>query len=209
MNFDDLKNEWADDISKDVPLDTKKVPLDKTRSTIDRLKINMRREFFGLGLSYFFIFLAFFILSKPYLSFLIGGTACLILLMQTIYFCYHCYIFYKQLERSDLSLRKNIRKIAYDLELNIERYKTYSFCSMPIGILTCVAYLNTDRVGQLLKQTFYAGSIVQIKPLLITGIIIIFAQLLSYYLSKMHINWQYGRYLRELKQVMNDLEEDN
>jgi hypothetical protein len=208
MNFDDLKNQWADDISKDIPLEIKKVPIDKTKSTIDRLKINMRRELFGLAFSYIFIFLAFFLLSKPYLSFLIGGTACFILLLQTIYFCYHCYVFYKQLDRYDLSLLKNIREIAYDLELNIERYKTYSFCSMPIGILTCVAYLNTDRIGELLKQTFYSGSAIQMQPLLITGIVILFAQVLSYYLSKMHINHQYGRYLRELKQVMNDLEDN-
>jgi hypothetical protein len=105
-------------------------------------------------------------------------------------------------------LRKNIRKIAYDLELNIERYKTYSFCSMPIGILTGVAYLNTDRIGELLKQTFYSGSAIQVQPLLITGIIILFAQVLSYYLSKLYINHQYGRYLKELKQVMNDLEDN-
>ena len=186
MNFDNLKGAWADDKTGDSPLPVRKVPLSETSSVVSKLRRNMKREFILQVIG--FVFLILVVLRSPQntSSVYIVSIAIFLLLAQTGYYLSRFYLFYKSIGRYDLSLRKSIFKITYELELNIEIYKTFNYFATPLVALIIIGS-RTDSLFVIL--------------ILLTA-----AQIVSIFLLKLYIRTRYGRPLAELKKIMEDLE---
>jgi hypothetical protein len=206
MNFDDLKNSWADATVEDMPSLIEHLPLEATSPAVNKIRRNMRNEFIAQVLSYWVIIIVFIAVSKTALSILIVILSTFILLMQTGYYFWRFYIFYRQISRYDLSLKKSIRKFIYELELNIEIYKTYSFCAMPLATLAGLAILAPHVVTAFVRYLIDSGSWISPGPLVLTAIILVISQGITAFFVNLHIKIQYGRYLKELKTLMDDLE---
>jgi hypothetical protein len=186
MNFDNLKGAWANDKTDDIPLPVRKVPPGETPSIVSKLRRNMKQEFISQVIG--FVFLILVVLRSPQntLSVFIVSIAIFLLLVQTLYYFSRFYLFYKAIGRYDLSLRKSIYKITYELELNIEIYKTFNYFVVPLVTLIIIGSMATS--------------------LFVIFIVLGVAQIISFFLLKLYVRTRYGRYLAELKKIMEDLE---
>lgn len=186
MNFDNLKGAWANDKTDDIPLPVKKISPSETSSVVSKLRKSMKREFISEMIG--FVFLIFIILqsSKNTLSVFIISIAIFLLLVQAGYYFSRFYLFYKAIGCYDLSLRKSIYKITYELELNIEIYKTFNYLAAPLIVLIIIGSMSTS--------------------LFVIFIVLGIAQIISFVLLRLYVRTRYGRYLTELKKLMEDFE---
>ena len=200
MNFDNLKDAWAQE-----PDNTGAIPLSlsgSTTSAIRRLRKNMRAEFFwtmgGLGAT-----LAFLLIWKR--TSILTFYAAFFLFLQAGYYFTRFFLFYRRTASYDIGLRKSLRKFAYELELNMEIYKTYSFCVTPVACLLWLALL--DSATGLVHPYFSASLPTSTRTLVWLLGTLLCTPLFTMFCLRFHLWTQYGRYLKELKGVLDDLEE--
>jgi hypothetical protein len=203
MNFEDLRDAWAKE-----PLEGGVIPArftGKTTSALHRLRKNMRNEFVGtlVGLTLTLIFILAY--SRSHLS-VLALCAAGFLFVQTGYYFTRFILFYRRTERYDMGLLKNLRKFIYELELNMEVYKTYSFCVTPIACLLWIAIIDRDATTGMVRK--YLLSDIPASPWSLLSIVItlLCIQFVGAFFLRLHMRMQYGRYLKELKRTLEDLE---
>src|SRR5690349_11504166 len=108
MNFDNLKGAWADDKTDDIPSAVRKIPQGETASVVARLRRNMQREFLLQVIVFVFLIVVVLWSPKTTLSVFIVSISAFLLLIQAGYYFSRFYLFYKAIDRYDLSLRKSI-----------------------------------------------------------------------------------------------------
>lgn len=206
MNIDNLKNAWANDKTEGSPLPFNQIPAGKTSSAVVKLRRNMKREFISQILAFIILIGAFLNDPKSPLSIFIFSVSIFLLLMQTAYYFIRFNAFYKQTGRYDLTVKKSIHKIIYELELNIEIYKTFNYCALPLVILIVIG----GNVGWVtaIQQKITNGFVVNYASLLLILLALIVVQVIVIALFNLHIRFRYDRYLKELKKIMEDLESD-
>ena len=202
MNFDNLKEAWAND-KPETQLPSE-IPQGKTSVAVTSIRRNMRIEFIsqliGLLLLIFWVRWA----SMNRLSFFLVSIAAFLLAIQTVYYLFRFYIFYRSMGRYDLSMKKSLRKIVYELELNIEIYKTFNYCAVPLIILIIVC--SSMDLTTYISQTVTHGTVINYNALLIIFLVLLISQIISFFFLNLHIRLQYGRHLAELKKIMEDIE---
>lgn len=208
MNFENLKNAWAEDTKTQLPTVPSNSLQRNTTSVIARIRRNIKNEFIAILFSYLIIIVVYIYFSKEPLSMLIAGTGCFLLIIQSIYYYSRFYIFYRRTSSYDLSLKKSIRNIVYELELNIEIYKTYSFCAMPLAMLVGLSLVSSNGVYVFVRELIISGAFLKTGNILIICVILLVSQVITAIFLNLHIHLQYGKYLKELKKIMYDFESD-
>src|ERR1700729_2899308 len=142
MNIDDLKGAWGKDEPSGMHLPDSTFMMGKTTSVVEKVRKKMKSEFVA-ALAWYFLLIAYIIFIR--VTFYKTGQAIFflntvslllfILLLLNAYFFGKFYIFYKSMSRYDLGVSESVRKIAYELELNTEIYKTYTLAVAPLSVL--------------------------------------------------------------------------
>lgn len=208
MNIDELKDAWNKDDSGDMRLHLDTARINKTTSVVGRLRKNMKAELFSLLISYAMVFAVLFRNVRSPLFFNITVVLLFSSLVITVFYFFRFYVFYKSIGQYDLSIVDSIRKITYELELNTEIYKTYSFSAIPLSVLTALALIASKIRFDHLNNAILTNS----SPLSIDMMLYVFATILlsfviTYICINIHVRLSYGKYLADLKQVVNDLGE--
>jgi len=206
MNIEDFKDAWKHDTAVQNRPALSRLPINGTSSVVYRIRRNIRNEFIIQVLVYLACLLFFLLRPKTALPVFLVSIITLILILQSVFYLSRFYRFYKAIGRLDLSLRKSIRKIIYDLELNIEIYRAYIYYAIPLFLLALITFLNGDGVAIYFRNLVIPG-----YPLTITGLLppflwLLILQIIIYQLLRLHIRVQYVEYLRELKRILDDLE---
>jgi hypothetical protein len=205
MNIDDLKDAWNHDEPKDMHLPVSTADLGKTTSAVERIRKNMKSEFVATLISYGIILL--FLYKHPQISFMFN-IAVIFLFIIFIINCYYFsrfYIFYKSISRYDLSIKESIQKIVYEMELNTEIYKTYSFSVAPLAVLITLAIIYNPEKSFYIQQMINSDAHISLVNLLWIFLVIIISFMVTYLGINFHVRTQYGKYLSELKKIMEDL----
>jgi hypothetical protein len=208
MNIDDLKDAWNNDEPQGMQLPNNTQALGKTNSAIAKVRSNMKSEFIATVVSY--PFLVWFLIYNHQTSFFLNLASVLLLTIFVLntYFYVRFYTFYKAIARYDLNIRESIRKVAYELELNTEIYKTYNFCITPLALMLIVSLFCSQSVSK------YALMILTSEKFLSSGLMlwliltIIVSIIAAYLINIYYIHALYGKYVKELKQVVDDLGSD-
>lgn len=208
MNLDELKDAWSNDAPQDMPLPVNAALQGKTSSAITRVRNNMRREFIITLLSYFIMSFLLFERSQTPFSFIVGGTALFILLLQNAYYFIRFYLFYKTMDRYDFNIRESIRKVVYELELNTEIYKTYNFCIIPLTIIIAITIIGGKGLADYLLHLLTVGF--SVTPVIVLWGIgtLFFSLVITYAFMNWHIHLWYGKYIAALKAVVQDLDNE-
>ncbi len=201
MNFDELKDAWANE-----PVEGPSVPT-KLKSTtgnaIYRLRKNMKTEFswtlIGLGLTLIFMF------RQGHFSNL-TFCAAFMLFAQSGYFFTRFFLFYKRSGRYDIGLKKNIRQFVYELEINMEVYRTYSICVTPLACLAWIGLLGGEH-SSYIRQYFNADISTNPEKLISMLAVLVALQVFGAVMLQLHQKTQYNRYLKELKSVVSEFED--
>jgi hypothetical protein len=204
MNFDELKDAWARDRVPGVVLPA--VVLKKTGSAIGRIRRNMRLEFLWVIIGYTAALVYVLLLGRERLNFLV--VCCLsFLLVQLGYYLFRFRLFYRRAGRYDMGLRKHLRRFVYEMELNMEIYRVYSFCVAPTGCLLGIALMDASGWASFLQPLFCGGGLSRPGLFGILSVLVLL-QVVGAAFLRWHMRLNYGRYLVELKRVVEELEED-
>lgn len=208
MNIDELKDAWGKDEPQDMQLPMNTEALGKTNSVVGRIRKNMRSELIALLVSYAILLIYLFAGVRTNFLFNITIILFFIILVLNCFYYFRFYVFYRSIARYDLNLKNNIRKIAYELELNTEIYKTYNFSVTPIAILATITLISSQVASDRMQHFLASSEIVSLGTLLAIFGTVLISFIVTYVFISWHVRLQYGKYLAELKQVMNDLGED-
>jgi len=197
--MDDFKKSW--DKGQDVPPAPIGLPAQTTLTTVQQLKARMRRDFtMELALYTAIAILLILTVNSP-LSLEIAAFTVLSLGFQAIYFNRRFKLFYRMIDSYDLALITHVRKIAYDLEVNMEVFRTYTFCSFPLAALILLLLIQ-DMFWQVTTAhgKYYKESLP--LPWVILCLALLLVQLLVYPMVNRHIRRHYGSYVKQLKQLI-------
>jgi hypothetical protein len=208
MNIDDLKDAWGKDEPKDMHLPISTETLGKTRSVVGKLRSKMRAELISLLICYTFIIAVLFWRVRSPLFFNITSVLLFSLLVINGFYFLRFYVFYKSIGRYDLNTTKSIRKILYELELNMEIYRAHGFSAIPLSILTAITLIGSKMNFNQTFNVLASNGSVSLSTMLIVFLTILISFAVTYIFINLHLRLTYGKHLSELKQVMNDLEED-
>ena len=168
----------------------------------------MRSELNGLLGSYIILLTYLFVGVRTNFLFNITSILFFVILVLNCFYYFRFYVFYKSISRYDFNIKNNIRKIAYELELNTEIYKTYNFSVTPIAILATITLISGKVASDRIQHFFALNGMISLGTLLAIFAVILISFAITYVCISWHVRLQYGKYLAELKQVMNDLGED-
>ena len=208
MNIDDLKDAWSHDEPKGMPIPVSTAMLGKTTSAVGKIRRNMKTEFIAVLVSYTMFIALMFYGVKSALFFNVASIFMFIIIVLNSVYYFRFFLFYKSIGRYDLNIKNSVRKAAYELELNAEIYKTYNFCVTPLAVLiTFVLLCGNSAIG---FRHFFLASSFSASPwnLLVAFSVILIAFIITYVCVNLHIRLQYGKYITELKQIMDDLGDD-
>ena len=206
MNIDELKDAWNQDEPKGMRLPVSTSMLGKTTSAIKRIRRNIKAEFFACLVSYGALIILMFQSSS---FFNITSIFLFIILVLNCFYFFRFYIFYKSIGRYDLNMRESIRKITYELELNIEIYKTYNFCVTPLAALVAIMLITGKIAFNYIWHVLASDTFISSGNFLFAFAIILISFIVTYVCINIHVRLQYGKYLEELKRVMEDLGDEN
>ena len=208
MNIDDLKGAWSEDEFAGVKLPVSTAVLGKTTSAVSRIRRNMKAEFIGLLISYAALTALLLYDIKSPLLFNISCVLIFIVLGLTSFYYSRFYFFYKSISRYDLNMKNNINKMAYELELNVEIYKTFNFCIVPLASLVGFTLLCGENGLHFMQRVLTTDIFVTPASLLLVLATIAISFIITYLCVIHHVRVQYGKYLTELKQIKDDLEDE-
>ena len=210
MNIDELKDAWSNDEPKGMQIPVSTAMLSKTTSAVGRVRKNMKAEFIALLVSYI-VLIFYIVMASIYdgtvTSFFFNMISVLIftILILNCFYYSRFYLFYKSIGRYDLNMRESIRKIAYELELNTEIYKTYNFCVTPLAVLVSITLIAGKSAFDYIWHVLASNDFISSGNLFFVFAVILISFIVTYLCIKHHVRKQYGKYLVELKQVMDDL----
>jgi hypothetical protein len=120
----------------------------------------------------------------------------------TAYYFLKFYKFYTKMEDSSLQTTQNLLKTYYDLRLHIEMYKSLNYILYPFVFLMMVMLQKERFAAELSHLDSPEGwpfiTVVSLTIGLSTLLLIVF--------TNQWVNSLYGKYARQVKQILNDLE---
>lgn len=205
MNIDDLKDAWSHDEPKGMQIPTSTAMLGKTNSAVGKIRRNMKTEFIAVLVCYIMFIALMFYGVRSALFFNIASIFMFIIIVLNSVYYFRFFLFYKSIGRYDLNVKNSIRKVAYELELNAEIYKTYNFCVTPLAVLiTFVLLCGNNGIG-FMRYMLASNVFTSPGNLLIALVVILISFIITYVCINHHVRTQYGKHITELKQVMHDL----
>ncbi|KAA5532933.1 hypothetical protein [Paenimyroides baculatum] len=210
MNFDELQKKWDNQPEKDINI--KAEYLTKSKSLAEKIIKSFKRE------AIFWIVSIVFILIVPLMeSSQIYGVLSLIyyfLVCQFIVFgLYYYRRFYtisKMIKQPNtFNSRESIIKLYYEFHFAIETYRSSIYILLPTAIALFVITAGKDKTYDLVEKFYHFKETFQTDPafiytVLIIGVVTIIGLIL---LSEWIIKKFYGRYLKQLKELMDEFED--
>ena len=203
MNFDDIKSAWDNESGNEMDIPESVKRLKRAEHPIDQLKRNIRNEWY---------------LQLTAIIFL-GAIPLLFRINENLYFMYYIlYVlmiaisayyfikfngFYKRLGNTNLSSKDNLYELYYELKLNMEMYKSFTFVLTPFALMIFgLYYISQNNLAKLLIQD---NINIRIIPLLIASIFV-----LGIIVAGTHwwVEHFYGKYARQIKQLLDELKEE-
>ncbi len=185
MNFDKLRETWVGETVPEIRLPA--VDAEKTGEAIGKIRRNMRVELILTLTGYVCILIWAVLFPVRGVAFPIVCAASF-LFIQNVYYLSRFFVFYRKTLPYDIALTKYVRRYVWELEINIEIYRTYSYCVAGFFCLVWIVLTHAASWGFL--------------------VLAIVAQVTIAFMLRMHVLAKYGGYLRELKKVVTDLDED-
>jgi Ca2+/Na+ antiporter len=203
MNFDDIKSAWDKDSGNDMEIPQSVKLLRKAQHPIEQLKRNIRNEWY-IQLASVLIFgtypLLFNVNKNLYVLFY-----ALYLVMIAISFYYGGKFknLFKHLGCANLSSKDNLYELYYELRLNMEMYKSFTFVITPFALIMLGICIRDSTFIKYYTQNNI--STVTFIPLLA---LILFTMGLIILLTHWWVEHFYGKYAKQIKQLLDELKEE-
>ncbi|KFF15325.1 hypothetical protein [Flavobacterium hydatis] len=204
MDFNDIQNAWNDNKPKNIVLPSTIQKLETVHMPLDKIRKNLRLEFLiQLSALLFVGFIPTFEefpakMLVPY--YLLYG----IMLAISIYYLAKLFLFYKRLDGVSLNTKDSLYETYYDIKLNMQLYKTFTFSLIPFVMLYFVGYVVFKMPN---AAEFFNGEIEQGKLIIMVSMFM-FTILIMGLLTEIWVYSCYGKYARQIKKILDELKEE-
>ena len=201
MDFNDIQSAWNNENTKNVVVPTQLEKVQKANTPLDKIKKNLKNELIYQIVAIVVIGLAPFLYGFPeqaitpfYLLFSLFVAVC-------AYYLTKLFVFYKRLNKTALNTKDNLYETYFDIRLNMELYKTFTFALTPFVILFLVGVLYFTLPN---GATFFTDSTNSITLFLS----VLFSMLFMGIASEWWVHFFYGKYAKEIRTVLDELKEE-
>ncbi len=210
MNFDELQKKWNNQPEKDINI--KPEYLTKSKSLAEKIIKSFKREAFIWAVSIVFILVVPMIEMyqiKGVLSLIYYFLVCQFIVFG-LYYYRRFYTISKMIKKPNtFTSRESIIRLYYELHFAIETYRSSIYILLPTSIALFVITAGKDKTYDLVDKFYHFKETFQTDPtfiymVFILGIVTIVLLILF---SEWIIKKFYGRYLKELKQLMDEFED--
>ncbi|SFW66121.1 hypothetical protein [Chitinophaga sancti] len=201
MNFEDIQSAWNKESNDNIPfqLPTALKDLKGKQSPVKKIRNTMRTEliFQLIGLVIVGFFPQILHLSSSFLLAFYMTYGFMIII--SLYYFIRFYFFYNRLYNYTLNSKESLFTLYYDIKINIEMYRSFNYSLIPVLVIMLSLFIVAKvPLGSLMDQSH----------LLTLGIIILaISTLLVYGFMEFGIKVGYGRYLKEIGAVLDELNE--
>lgn len=202
MNFDDLKNEWHADSLEETNISEDMLKIRQAHTPIDIIRKKMKHEFFYQLLA--LLFMTFL----PYLLKLSADMTMLyfVFFFITCGFTGHYFVkfyrFYKNAYDMSVDSRKNILWFYYEMKLNVELYKALTYIIVFIWVAFLSVFTLIEKAWIVDKFFNKLSSVYLLLNCFITVLIIgVITELWAWH--------YYGKYLKRIKKIVDELDFEN
>lgn len=207
MNFDELKAQWDNESDNDIKIPENIEQLKAAQTPIDAVRKKMKNEFF--------VQMAFLIIGI-FIPALLGLSSILtivfffcygLMVTFTLYYFYKFFVFYKKSYDLNYDTRKNLLWFYYELKLNIELYKALNYILFFIGfIMGVLLVIALKASGNELEMPIIDKIVEKFRVLYFVGMFLI-SLLFSFGMAELIPRLYYGKYLKQIKTILDDLDE--
>lgn len=204
MDFNDIQSAWNNEDTGKVVLPNNLERIKSAHTPLDKIKKNLKKELIGQVLTV--ILLGFLpalngfpreITNIYYLLFCLFAAVC-------VYYLRKLYLFYKRLNTIALKTKDSLYETYFDIRLNLELYKTFGFALTPFVVLFLMVYFYHE---------LSRGATVAITNLNDSYVIALFASVILSILGmglalELWVNYYYGKYAKEMRNVLDELREE-
>ena len=201
MDFNDIQSAWNNENTKNVVVPTQLEKVQQANTPLDKIKKNLKNELIYQIVAIVVIGLAPFLYGFPeqaitpfYLLFSLFVAVC-------AYYLTKLFVFYKRLNKTALNTKDNLYETYFDIRLNMELYKTFTFALTPFVILFLVGVLYFTLPN---GATFFTDSTNSITLFLS----VLFSMLFMGIASEWWVHYYYGKYAKEIRTVLDELKEE-
>lgn len=205
MDFNDIQNAWNNEKIPEVVLPsnleklaTVNMPLEKIRKNLKNELIMQVVSIIVIGLIPIFYQFSYNISFAFYLLFLPFLAIC-------AYFLIKLYNFYKRITIQQLSTKDALYETYYDIMLNIQLYKSFTYSIVPFALMFLgMIFLNDHTTNELIhffssqKQKKMIGFLIG----LFLGLTVSIGFVTEWWVHKF-----YGKYAKEIRKVIDELKE--
>ncbi|KQO29797.1 hypothetical protein ASF10_04605 [Flavobacterium sp. Leaf82] len=203
MDFNDIQNAWNNEKTENVVVPDHLKKIQSANMPLDKIRTNLRRELLG---QVFVLFLIGLLpLYNEFPSRFVGPYYFIygIIMAISIYYLAQLFLFYKRLDKAALTTKDSLYETYYDIRLNMQLYKTFTFVLSPFMIIYLAGYLffkNPEAI-KILNGNFESSKIVANVLVLVITILLIGI------LTEWWVSFYYGRYAKEIKKIIDQLKE--
>lgn len=206
MDFKDIQSAWDGDKPENVVVPTKLEKLKSANMPLDKIRKNLKNEFIYQFLSILFLGLIPVIYKfPPVMSTFFYGLFVLFLVI-CAYFLMKLYWFYKRLNSAETNTKDNLYDTYFDIRLNMELYKSFTYSLVPFALIFASMILLRDQTQEMMDFILYKKSANLIIGSLFAGFISMMVTVAFF--TEWWINHFYGKYAKEIRKVLDELKEE-
>jgi hypothetical protein len=201
MNLDDIKSTWQNESDSDIKIPESVAGLKSAHAPVERIRKNMKNELYAQIIAIIIMgFIPFHFKFRPeFMGPFYASYAILIAI--SFYYLLRFYFFYKRITDNSLSSKENLYALYYDIRLNIEMYKSFSYSLVPfILIFIGIVALNLKKFENVSLHTP--------QVVLVASGLYIFIMVVMGLATVSWIKYFYGRYIRQIKGLLDQLKEE-
>jgi hypothetical protein len=204
MDFKDIQSAWNNDSGSDIKVPTNLEKLKSANMPLDKIRKNLRSELIGQFLV--LVFIGLIPLNSKFPVNMLAPYYFLyaIMLAISIYYLVKLFLFFKRLNKTILNTKDSLYETYYDIRLNMELYKTFTFALVPFIMMYLIGYFLYKSPDLM---SVFSGGIIHSKlvPLLVT---LVFSILLVGFLTEIWVHCFYGKYAKQIRKVLDELKEE-
>lgn len=206
MNFDDIKSAWGKDSNSNIEIPNRIEELKRAELPLDKIKRNMRYEFVVQALAVLLIaFVPQIYHLKPVL--LLPFNAIYILLVVTsVYFFARFYAFYKRIDATSLTTKDALYEVNYDIKLNMELYKMFSYMLLPFLLMMLSLLLINVKYDRFVG--FLQSGVTHTSFYLYFGLSVATIYTLLHFSTVYWLKTSYSKYAKEIENILKELKEE-
>ncbi|MEI3802197.1 hypothetical protein SAMN05660461_3569 [Chitinophaga ginsengisegetis] len=207
MNFDDIKSAWNNDNEgSNIVVPSSVDQLKTLQLPVEKLRKAMQMEFFVQLFSLILIAFMPKIFSLNQVMVIPFYAVYLVIIAISVQYYYKFRTFYKSLGTNTLSSKDNLYALYYEAKLNIEMYKAYTYTLLPFALIIGVMYTVGHKSGEITRLLAKAADHQGIALGLAASFVLLVLAITA--LTEEWISQVYGKYLKQIGQVLEQFKEN-